>query len=358
MNEVFLIDTAIAKLDFVPKYNKSIKINNKIYVRCHSYFINIYNNIPITTPDNITTTPTNATSTVTEPISTNTTTTEPISTTTTVTEPTPTATTVTEPIPNNTSTTVTEPTPNNTSTTVTEPTPTATTVTETTPTTTTVTEPTSTTTAEPTPTTVTEPTLNTTVAEPILNTTVTEPVLNTTVAEPILNTTNTAIIDIDEEIKIKAIKYIQPKIYIDNNYNPISEKFNDIIDNKNSNLYICITHADIIIDLDKKNYKIYKVNFNIRKPTEDRYNLFERIINNINTYYFNINYDVMYITYHLSDVINSIYYINNMSIFLTDNINNINIDLIQHTATSISQEIDYKPFIFNEVKLKIVDINF
>ncbi len=211
----------------------------------------------------------------------------------------------------------------------------------------TVTEPTSTTTAEPT---------STIVAEPILNTTVAEPVLNTTVAEPI--STTTAIIDIDEEIKIKAIEYIQPKIYIDNNYNPISEKYNDIIDNKNSNLYICITHADIIIDLDKKNYKIYKVNFNIRKPTEDRYNLFEKIINNINTYYFNINYDVMYITYHLSDVINSIYYINTMSISLTDNIDAINIDLIQHTATSISQEIDYKPFIFNEVKLKVVDINF
>jgi hypothetical protein len=42
----------------------------------------------------------------------------------------------------------------------------------------------------------------------------------------------------------------------------------------------------------------------------------------------------------------------------TDNIDAINIDLIQHTATSISQEIDYKPFIFNEVKLKVVDINF
>ena len=291
MNEVFLIDTAIAKLDFVPKYNKSIKINNKIYVRCHSYFINIYNNIPITTPDNITNT--------------------------TITEPTP--------------TTVTEPTPNNT---ITTP-----------ETTTTITEPTPITVAEPTPTTVTEPT----------PTTVTEPT-STTVAEPI--STTTAIIDIDEEIKIKAIEYIQPKIYIDNNYNPISEKFNDIIDNTNSNLYICITHADIIIDLDKKNYKIYKVNFNIRKPTEDRYNLFEKIINNINTYYFNINYDVMYITYHLSDVINSIYYINTMSISLTDNIDAINIDLIQHTATSISQEIDYKPFIFNEVKLKVVDINF
>jgi len=357
MNEVFLIDTAIAKLDFVPKYNKSIKINNKIYVRCHSYFINIYNNIPITTPDNITNT------TITEP--TPTTVTEP--TPTTVTEPTPT--TVTEPTPitvaEPTPTTVTEPTPNNTittpetTTTITEPTPT--TVTEPTPTT--VTEPTSTTVAEPISITVTEPTSTTTaeptstiVAEPILNTTVAEPVLNTTVAEPI--STTTAIIDIDEEIKIKAIEYIQPKIYIDNNYNPISEKFNDIIDNTNSNLYICITHADIIIDLDKKNYKIYKVNFNIRKPTEDRYNLFEKIINNINTYYFNINYDVMYITYHLSDVINSIYYINTMSISLTDNIDAINIDLIQHTATSISQEIDYKPFIFNEVKLKVVDINF
>jgi len=308
MNEVFLIDTAIAKLDFVPKYNKSIKINNKIYVRCHSYFINIYNNIPITTPDNITNT--------------------------TITEPTPT--TVTEPTPNNTITTP------ETITTITEPTPT------------TVAEPTPITVAEPISTTVTEPT-STTIAEST-STIVAEPILNTTVAEPI--STTTAIIDIDEEIKIKAIEYIQPKIYIDNNYNPISEKFNDIIDNTNSNLYICITHADIIIDLDKKNYKIYKVNFNIRKPTEDRYNLFEKIINNINTYYFNINYDVMYITYHLSDVINSIYYINTMSISLTDNIDAINIDLIQHTATSISQEIDYKPFIFNEVKLKVVDINF
>jgi hypothetical protein len=308
MNEVFLIDTAIAKLDFVPKYNKSIKINNKIYVRCHSYFINIYNNIPITTPDNITNT--------------------------TITEPTPT--TVTEPTPNNTITTP------ETITTITEPTPT------------TVAEPTPITVAEPISTTVTEPT-STTIAEST-STIVAEPILNTTVAEPI--STTTAIIDIDEEIKIKAIEYIQPKIYIDNNYNPISEKFNDIIDNTNSNLYICITHADIIIDLDKKNYKIYKVNFNIRKPTEDRYNLFEKIINNINTYYFNINYELMYITYHLSDVINSIYYINTMSISLTDNIDAINIDLIQHTATSISQEIDYKPFIFNEVKLKVVDINF
>jgi hypothetical protein len=216
MNELFLIDTAISKLDFVPQYNKSIKINNKIYVRCHSYFINIYNNYATTIET----------------------------------------------------------------------------------------------------------------------------------------------IDIDEEIKIKAIEYMQPKIYIDNNYNPISEKYNDIIDNKNSNLYICITHADIIIDLDKKNYKIYKVNFNIRKPTEDKYNLFEKIINNINTYYFNINYELMYITYHLSDVINSIYYINTMSITLTNDIDAINIDLLQHTATSISQEIDYKPFIFNEVKLKVVDINF
>jgi hypothetical protein len=342
MNEVFLIDTAIAKLDFVPKYNKSIKINNKIYVRCHSYFINIYNNIPITTPDNITnTTITEPTpTTVTEPTPNNTITTP--ETTTTITEPTPI--TVAEPTP----TTVTEPTPNNT---ITTP-ETITTITEPTPTT--VAEPTPITVAEPISTTVTEPT-STTIAEST-STIVAEPILNTTVAEPI--STTTAIIDIDEEIKIKAIEYIQPKIYIDNNYNPISEKFNDIIDNTNSNLYICITHADIIIDLDKKNYKIYKVNFNIRKPTEDRYNLFEKIINNINTYYFNINYDVMYITYHLSDVINSIYYINTMSISLTDNIDAINIDLIQHTTTSISQEIDYKPFIFNEVKLKVVDINF
>jgi hypothetical protein len=75
--------------------------------------------------------------------------------------------------------------------------------------------------------------------------------------------------DCSEKEKKKILEYQQPMIYSQNKNNELSH------------LYLCIKYADIIIDLDTKKYKIIKSYFNIRKPTDDKYKLFETIINNI-----------------------------------------------------------------------------
>lgn len=49
-----------------------------------------------------------------------------------------------------------------------------------------------------------------------------------------------------------------------------------------------IIMKSLIIDLNAKRYNIKQSNFNIRKPTNDQYNLFSDIVNNIDNpdYYF------------------------------------------------------------------------
>ena len=44
MDEIDIINTILSKLDFSPIYHKIIKKDNKIFIKCHSYFINIFNN--------------------------------------------------------------------------------------------------------------------------------------------------------------------------------------------------------------------------------------------------------------------------------------------------------------------------
>ena len=44
MDENNIINIVLSKLDFTSKNNKIIKKDNKIYIKCHSYYINIFNN--------------------------------------------------------------------------------------------------------------------------------------------------------------------------------------------------------------------------------------------------------------------------------------------------------------------------
>ena len=44
MDEKNIINIVLSKLDFTSKNNKIIKKDNKIYIKCHSYYINIFKN--------------------------------------------------------------------------------------------------------------------------------------------------------------------------------------------------------------------------------------------------------------------------------------------------------------------------
>ena len=173
----------------------------------------------------------------------------------------------------------------------------------------------------------------------------------------------------DIEIKNKAIEYNQPMIYshTKNSCIPPPQYYNEIINNidsyksRNPNLYLCIKYSDIIIDLETKNYKIIKAYFNIRKPTEDKYNLFDKIITNITnpSYYFIFNYDMNSINKSYSDITNNIYDLTKINLsFCNDDNNNINIDVIMPTITSLSDEIDTKPLVSNQIKINIINGGF
>jgi hypothetical protein len=161
-----------------------------------------------------------------------------------------------------------------------------------------------------------------------------------------------------DEIKIKATE---------NSCIPPPQHYNEIINNidsyksRNPNLYICIIYADIIIDLETQNYKITKSYFNIRKPTEDKYKLFETIITNIDnpSYYFNLNYDLKSINESYSNIDNNIYHLNHLELsFIGKNGEENKIGLIMPTISSISPEIDTKPLLSNQIKTNIIKGGF
>lgn len=154
--------------------------------------------------------------------------------------------------------------------------------------------------------------------------------------------------DNDNDNILKTIKYNQPTIFINNNY------YNIINSSDKEELYICIKYADICINLDNNNYKIIKSNFNIRKPTNDKFNLFQKILNNLNTNYFNINYDTMFINYYYSNFNINVYHINNIDIsFINDNNEKINIDFLMNSINILSPDIHIKPMINNQIKIKV-----
>jgi hypothetical protein len=175
-------------------------------------------------------------------------------------------------------------------------------------------------------------------------------------------------IDTYDEIKNKALEYRQSMIYSHtrNSCMPPPQFYYDIIDNidnykREPNLYLCITYADIIIDLETQNYKITKSNFNIRKPTEDKYKLFETIINNIDnsSYYFNLNYDLKSINKSYSNINNNIYDFNNIDLsFINNNNDEIKLELIMPSLNSISPDIDTKPLLSNQIKINILKGGF
>ena len=162
-----------------------------------------------------------------------------------------------------------------------------------------------------------------------------------------------------EEIIYKSLKYNQPLILSQNN--KICQNYYEIINNeKNKDLYICIKYIDIIINLETNRYTIIKSYFNIRKPTNDKFKLFEKLINNLNnpSYYFIVNYDLNSINTIHSDIKNNIYDLNNIHITFNNNNDNndkINFDIIMPTTFKISTNIDTKPLISNQIKKIIIN---
>jgi hypothetical protein len=107
------------------------------------------------------------------------------------------------------------------------------------------------------------------------------------------------------------------------------------------NLFICVKYANITIDTITKNYKINQCYFNIRKPTTDKYNYFSDIITNIDnpSYYFINNNE------------KDIYFIPENIIFTNDN-KKIIIEPIIPSINKLSDDIDIKPLLSNEIKIK------
>jgi hypothetical protein len=176
----------------------------------------------------------------------------------------------------------------------------------------------------------------------------------------------------EEEIKLKTLEYSQCSVFshTDNSSMPVPHYYNDIISNYDLNkckkikdLYLCVKYADITIDLDNNNYKIIKSFFNIRKPYDDKFNLFEKIINNIDnpSYYFVCNYDLNSLNESYSDIKNNIYDLNAISITFINNIDNndnIIIDVIMPSITSLSTDIDTKPLVSNQIKRTVFNGGF
>jgi hypothetical protein len=161
--------------------------------------------------------------------------------------------------------------------------------------------------------------------------------------------------DCSEKEKKKILEYQQPMIYSQNKNNELSH------------LYLCIKYADIIIDLDTKKYKIIKSYFNIRKPTDDKYKLFETIINNIDNpdYYFIFNCDSLFINKSKSNFKDNIYNFKEINLSFVnknddedDNDKNINIELFMDSIIAISSNVDIKPSVNNNIKINIVRGSF
>lgn len=107
------------------------------------------------------------------------------------------------------------------------------------------------------------------------------------------------------------------------------------------NIFICIQYADIIIDLNAKRYNI--------KPSTDQYNLFSDIVNNIDNpdYYFINNNNSNNIKMDESDI----YFIPE-DIIYTNDIEKIIIKPIMQKVNTIFDNIDIKPLLSNQIRVK------
>jgi hypothetical protein len=132
--------------------------------------------------------------------------------------------------------------------------------------------------------------------------------------------------------------------------------YDEIINNINCykhmrklNIFICIQYADITIDLNSKRYNIKQSYFNIRKPTTDENNLFSDIVNNIDNpdYYFINNNNSNTIKTDESDI----YFIPE-NIIYTNDIKKIIIKPIMPITNTISNDIDIKPLLSNQIRVK------
>jgi hypothetical protein len=104
------------------------------------------------------------------------------------------------------------------------------------------------------------------------------------------------------------------------------------------NIFICIQYADITIDLNSKRYNIKQSYFNIRKPTTDENNLFSDIVNNNNSNTIKIDES-------------DIYFIPE-NIIYTNDIKKIIIKPIMPITNTISNDIDIKPLLSNQIRVK------
>jgi hypothetical protein len=166
----------------------------------------------------------------------------------------------------------------------------------------------------------------------------------------------------------KCLLYEQDKIFDktptgENYCKPPPCYYNDIINNidcykdlRKPNLFICVKYANITIDLIEKNYKITQSYFNIRKPTNDKYNYFSDIINNIDnpSYYFINNYKK---DNDKNNDKKDIYFIPNDIIF-TNDIKKIIIKPIMQEKCIISIDVDIEPLLSNEIIIKEYEGSF
>ena len=159
----------------------------------------------------------------------------------------------------------------------------------------------------------------------------------------------------NDNVKDILLTYEQDKVFYktpigDNTCNPPPCYYNEIINNiAHKNIFICIQYADIIIDLNAKRYNIKQSNFNIRKPTNDQYNLFSDIVNNIDNpdYYFINNNNSNNIKTDESDI----YFIPE-DIIYTNDIKKIIIKPIMQKVNTILDDIDIKPLLSNQIRVK------
>ena len=157
----------------------------------------------------------------------------------------------------------------------------------------------------------------------------------------------------DKEI---LLRYEQNKCFNNNSLMPPPSYYDEIINNidcykhmRKLNIFICIQYADITIDLNTKRYNIKQSYFNIRKPTTDENNLFSDIVNNIDNpnYYFINNNNSNNIKTDESDI----YFIPE-NIIYTNDIKKIIIKPIMPISNTISNDIDIKPLLSNQIRVK------
>jgi hypothetical protein len=151
-------------------------------------------------------------------------------------------------------------------------------------------------------------------------------------------------IENNNDIEI-LLEYEQDKCFNNNSLMPPPQYYNEIINNidcykhmRKLNIFICIQYADITIDLNAKRYNIKQSYFNIRKPTTDENNLFSDIVNNNNSNTIKIDES-------------DIYFIPE-NIIYTNDIKKIIIKPIMPIINTISNDIDIKPLLSNQIRVK------